>query len=114
MTWLDEDIKKVEKAIFDADQNTKYPNEINEIFNEEGWVVDFYRLGQCVRDKIQDTWENNEWDTISEKYLRECVMSEVSVDILTFVTKVYENAETQLEDEGIKVVKRLSVFDNGR
>ena len=113
MTWNEEDSKKVEESILNACENTMYPNGIDELFDGETWVVDFHEIAQDIRDKIQDTWETNEWDTISEKYLKETVISLISADILAFVDNVYENAEFQLEDNGIKVVKKLGESDKG-
>ena len=113
MTWSDEDIEKVEEAILNACENTKYHNGIDELFNGETWVVDFYQIGQDIKDKIEDTWETNGWDTISEKYLRETVVSLISTDILAFTENVYANTEFQLENYGIKVVKKLESSDKG-
>lgn len=113
MTWNEEDSKKVEEAILNACENTMYPNGIDELFDGETWVVDFHEIAQDIRDKIQDTWETNGWDTISEKYLKETVVSLISADILAFIDNVYENTGFQLEDNGIKVVKKLDESDKG-
>lgn len=105
MTWLDEDIKKVENAIIEAVDNTKYPNTIDELFDGDTWVVHFYYIAELIRDEIEEDCENCNKDVISKALVKQYMRKSMYPYIQDFILNTYDNLLDQLSDRGYVEVK---------
>lgn len=93
MTWYEEDRKKVEEAVLEACENTKYANGIDELFDGETWVVDFYEIATQICDELE-TKTNKVTDEEFEDFIRD----QIKGDIEWFTENVIELCKFRLDD----------------
>lgn len=106
VTWEDEDRVRVEEAVLIACENTKYPNDIDEIFSGETWIWDTYETATSIRDKIEYDCEDEGVYDVSEDKIKEYVEEYVEDYIKELISKIYENVLFKIEDNSdVKIIK---------
>lgn len=98
MTWSDEDRVKVEMAVLEACENTRYPNEIDDIFDGDTWIWDTYETATVIRDEIEDYCEKNGISEITEEKVRLYIAEYTKEYIQALLDKIYENVDFKIYD----------------
>lgn len=79
MTWSEEDKKVVEEAILRACENAEYANGIDELFDGDTWVIDFYEIATDICDSLEDGNQGKEiYSDEFENYVRDSVQADIN------------------------------------
>lgn len=100
MTWSKKHTRKVEQAILDACEDTIYANGINEIFDGDTWVVDFYELASRIRDDLEGECEALDIDEVPERILNKYMNKKINIHIENFKNNIYNVLIYQLYNSG--------------
>ena len=84
MTWSEAHTRKVEQAILNACADTIYANGIDELFDGDTWVIDFYELASHIRDSLESECEELDIEEIPERIYKKYVDKKINEYIENF------------------------------